>query len=399
MAADNTFRLGHSRFSTSTEGLQRILEGAYDKKARPLCQCSRQEPAMYIAKVGNEYILKRMPGTGHLHDPVCETFDPPPELSGLGQVNGQAIVTDEAGGTMLKLDFPLSVKGGRAAPVADPGEAASSAVASPAKLRLLAMLHYLWEAAGLNRWRNSFGRRRSWFIIHRELMAAAAKVSTKAGPISGNLFVPPLYTIEEKERLAADRRRFLHRLQPVAGKPTPLGIVIAEYKGYEPSTYGRKLILKHLPDYPMFLDEETGKRFDRIAADKIETIEATPNSHLIVIATFSPKPSHGNIREIAVMPVNGQWIPFDHDREHQLLDALAERDFIKCLKYNLSATAPVANALLLDTGTPVAMFAPNHDLGEEEFTALQKIAADGVYPPWLWAPEEFDLPGIPGKSK
>ncbi|WP_045984356.1 DUF1173 family protein, partial [Paracoccus sp. S4493] len=202
-----------------------MLEGAYDKKARPLCQCSRQEPAMYIAKVGNEYILKRMPGTGHLHDPVCETFDPPPELSGLGQVNGQAIVTDEAGGTMLKLDFPLSVKGGRAAPVADPGEAASSAVASPAKLRLLAMLHYLWEAAGLNKWRSTYGRRRSWFIIHRELMAAAAKVSTKAGPISGNLFVPPLYSIEEKERLAADRRRFLHRLQPVAGKPTPLGIV------------------------------------------------------------------------------------------------------------------------------------------------------------------------------
>lgn len=102
MEADNTYRLGHSRFSTSTEGLQRILEGAYDKKARPLCQCSRQEPAMYIAKVGNEYILKRMPGTGHLHDPVCETFDPPPELSGLGQVNGQAIVTDEAGGTDRK---------------------------------------------------------------------------------------------------------------------------------------------------------------------------------------------------------------------------------------------------------------------------------------------------------
>ena len=353
---------------------------------------------MYIAKVGNEYLLKRMPGTGHLHDPVCETFDPPPELSGLGQVNGQAIVTDEAGGTMLKLDFPLSVKGGRAAPVVDPGEAASSAVASPAKLRLLAVLHYLWEAAGLNKWRSTYGRRRSWFIIHRELMAAAAKVSTKAGPISGNLFVPPLYSIEEKERLAADRRRFLHRLQPVAGKPTPLGIVIAEYKGYEPSTYGRKLILKHLPDYPMFLDEETGKRFDRIAADKIETIEATPNSHLIVIATFSPKPSHGNIREIAVMPVNGQWIPFDHDREHQLLDALAERDFIKCLKYNLSATAPVANALLLDTGTPVAMFAPNHDMTEEAYDDLKKIAANGVYPPWLWAPEEFDLPGIPGKS-
>ncbi|KJZ28446.1 hypothetical protein TW83_17910, partial [Paracoccus sp. S4493] len=66
---------------------------------------------------------------------------------------------------------------------------------------------------------------------------------------------------------------------------------------------------------------------------------------------------------------------------------------------NLSATAPVANALLLDTGTPVAMFAPNHDMTEEAYDDLKKIAANGVYPPWLWAPEEFDLPGIPGKSK
>ncbi|WP_373947279.1 DUF1173 family protein [Paracoccus marcusii] len=57
MTAESTYRLGHSRFSTSTEGLQRILEGAYEKKARPLCQCSRQEPAMYIAKVGTEYVL------------------------------------------------------------------------------------------------------------------------------------------------------------------------------------------------------------------------------------------------------------------------------------------------------------------------------------------------------
>lgn len=399
MANENTYRLGHSRFSTSTEGLQLILARAYDQKVRPLCQCCRQEPEMYIAKIGNEYLLKRMPGTGHLHDPACITFDPPPELSGLGQVNGQAIVTDDAGDTMLKLDFPLSLRGGRAAPVADPGEAATSAVASPAKLRLLSLLHYFWEAAELNKWRSTYGRRRSWFIVHRELVAAAASATTKAGPISSNLFVPPVYSIEDKERLAADRRRFLHRLQPVAGKPTPLGIVIAEYKGYEPSTYGRKLTLKHLPDYPMFLDEVTAKQFDKIAADKIEMVEATPNSHLVVIATFSPKPNYGTIREIAVMPVNGQWIPFDHDREHQLLTALAERDFIKCLRYNLSSKAHVANVLLLDTKAPVAMYSPNHDLGESVYSDLEKVAADGVYPALLWSPDNFDMPNVLEKNK
>lgn len=392
-----TYRLGHSNFSADNERLQEILAWAHEKRARPVCQCRRTEPPMYIAKIGSEFFLKRMPGTGHQHDPGCTSFDPPPEVSGLGQVNGQAIVTDDAGETLLKLDFPLSVKGARATPVGDGGDEATSAEASPSKLRLLATLHYLWESADLTKWRSAYGRRRSWWIVHRELMAVAARSKTKAGALSDTLFVPPSYTVEDKDRLAADRRRFMHRLLPVKGKPVPLGIMVAELKAQEPSQYGRKLTFKHLPDFPLFMDADTAKRFDKIAGEKIELVEAIPHTHLICIATFSTKGNFGSVREIAVMPVNSQWIPFDNEREHGLVEALMDRDFVKCLKYNLKTGAPVANALLLDTESPIALFSPPADMGGEEEAELRQIAADGVYPAWHWAAGEFDMPVLPAQ--
>ena len=397
MSVEAVYRIGKSRYSSAdAERFQEILSWSHEQKVRPACLCCLAEPPMYVAKIGGEFFLKRMPGTGHLHDPSCHSFDPPPEVSGLGHVNGQAIINDDSSGeTLLKLDFPLSVKGARAVPVGEGDDKAASVEASPAKLRLLATLHYLWEAADLTKWRSAYGRRRSWWVVYRELMAVSAKTRTKAGPMVDTLFVPPVYSVQNKEKLAAERRRFLHGLLPKKGKPVPLGILVAELKGQEPSQYGRKLIFKHLPDFPLFMDEDTGKRFDQIAGEKVELVEATPNTHLICIATFSSKGHYGAVREIAVMPVNAQWIPFDNEREYELVEALMERDFVKCLKYNLKAGAPVANALLLDTDSPVALFAPSADMPGDEEDKLRSIAAEGIYQAWHWAAEDVDMPTLP----
>lgn len=229
------YRLGHVRFSEETDGLQAMLARAHEDRVRPLCQCCGAEPPMYVARINGSYHLKRMPGTGHLHALSCVSFDPPAELSGLGPLAGHAIIADEGGSTLLKLDFALSERGGRAAAVGDEGDTDSSSVAaSPGKLRLRALLHYLWEAAGLTRWRKVY-QRRSWWVVQRELLRAAAQARVKGGPLAGILFVPHPYVLEDKERLAAERRRFLHRLQPAPGKPAPLGILIAELKGFEPA--------------------------------------------------------------------------------------------------------------------------------------------------------------------
>ena len=63
---------------------------------------------MYIAQLGEHLVLKRMPNSGKAHAPDCDSFEPPPELSGLGQVMGSAIREDpDAGLTTLKLDLNL----------------------------------------------------------------------------------------------------------------------------------------------------------------------------------------------------------------------------------------------------------------------------------------------------
>ena len=55
---------------------------------RPLCLCKEPSPAMYIAQVGDQYIVKRMPLSGGGHDPSCFSYEPPDELSGLGVLMG-----------------------------------------------------------------------------------------------------------------------------------------------------------------------------------------------------------------------------------------------------------------------------------------------------------------------
>lgn len=394
-----SYRLGHLHFGDNAPNLQCVLARAHEGHARPLCQCCQAEPPMYVALINGVFYLKRMPGTGHMHDPACPSFDTPPELSGLGPLAGQAIVTDKAGDTTLRLGFSLSLRGSRHGSDAEDSDSeAASVTATVRKLRLLALLHYLWHAAGLTTWRKAYGRR-SWWIVHRELCLAATRARIRAGPLSDILFVPPPYVVEDKEHLAGERRRFLARLQPVAGKPTGLGLLVAELKGQEPSQYGRRLRFKHLPDFSVFIDSDTARRFDRAAARKVRLVEATPNSHLMAIATFAAKGSYAEIREIALMAVDARWVPFAGERDHALLEALAERDFVRCLPYNLPADAPIATAVLLDAETPIALYAPAPDMAADREEELHRIAAEGLYPAWHWPASDFDMPELPRRRE
>ena len=65
---------------------------------------------MYVARVAGQFIPKRMPGTGAQHDPGCESYEAPPELSGFGDVVGRAIQEDA--------DAGVTVSAARVQPVA-----------------------------------------------------------------------------------------------------------------------------------------------------------------------------------------------------------------------------------------------------------------------------------------
>src|SRR3546814_17762855 len=68
------------------------LADAYSRREHPLCLCQVEGVPMYIARFGERYILKRMPGTGAQHAPDCASYEPPSDLSGLSAVEGEAII-------------------------------------------------------------------------------------------------------------------------------------------------------------------------------------------------------------------------------------------------------------------------------------------------------------------
>jgi hypothetical protein len=86
-----SYRIETKIYSTSSDALPAALDAAKRAGVRPICLCREPGLPMYIAPVSGRLILKRMPGSGGNHSPACDSYEPPPELSGLGQVLGSAI--------------------------------------------------------------------------------------------------------------------------------------------------------------------------------------------------------------------------------------------------------------------------------------------------------------------
>ena len=134
------FRVGDATLSANNPELAPALTNAHARRTRPLCLCREPGAPMYVARVAGQFIPKRMPGTGAQHDPGCESYEAPPELSGFGDVVGRAIQEDaDAGITVLRLGFSLSRTGRKSAPAAAPREG-DSVKADASKLSLRACL-------------------------------------------------------------------------------------------------------------------------------------------------------------------------------------------------------------------------------------------------------------------
>ncbi|HEY1092100.1 MAG TPA: DUF1173 family protein, partial [Burkholderiaceae bacterium] len=98
-------------------GFTEAIALAYSRRRRPRCLCCPEGIEMYVARLRDGYIVKRMPETGSRHAPDCASFEPPTKLSGLRHLMGTAIKEDpNTGMTTLRLGFSLSKRPGRPAP-------------------------------------------------------------------------------------------------------------------------------------------------------------------------------------------------------------------------------------------------------------------------------------------
>lgn len=148
----SAYLIGGQRWTSYDVGFTDELAAAYLERRRPLCLCLAEGVAMYVARLGARFIIKRMPGTGILHATDCVSYELPADLSGLQPVIGSAITENpESGITSLKLGFAMSKVGTRAIEFRCDG-GGDSMLDGSIRLTLGDLLHYLWDQAELTRW-------------------------------------------------------------------------------------------------------------------------------------------------------------------------------------------------------------------------------------------------------
>ena len=188
--------------------LQEALSRVYGASERPRCMCVPGGIEMYIAKHA-DYVVKRMPDTGRLHHPTCPSFEPKPGTSGLSELIGEAIIEHSPDQVEVRTDFAISRIPGKAMPggaaLPDPAE-----IRAPRKrMSLRALLHFLYERAGFNRWYPAMEGRRNQGVLHKYLLEASRGVVLKGAMLDERLYVPEPFRSEFKEEIAARRRKRL----------------------------------------------------------------------------------------------------------------------------------------------------------------------------------------------
>ena len=391
-----TFELYGRRITHANHpDVQQMLAAAHTDRIRPLCLCRPDGVAMYVAKVGPEkFVIKRMPDTGLAHTHRCASYLPPEELSGLGQVLGSAITEEaDSGLTAIKLGFRMS-KAERAAPAgAGSGGVADSVAADPNRLTLRAVLHYLWQEADLATWTPGMDGKRNWRIVSWYLRQAARGKFTNGKPLATKLYVPEPFNLEKKTEIAARRLSAWAPLQQ-HGSAQQFMMLIGELKDIAPARFGHKLVIKHLPDAPLMLDDTLHNRLKKRFGDELELWQANDDGHLMVIATFSVgRAGLATAEEISLVMTDRNWLPYESLLDKLLLDTALEgrRRFTKSLRYNLAPDRPMASLVLTDTETPTAAFLLS---SEEDREVAAQIGADTGTEVWSWVVTE-DMPPLP----
>ena len=399
-----TYVLNGASLDPDTQEGQAQLAQAHEAKVRVVCVCCKPHPEMYIAKTFGKYQIKRMPDTGAFHASDCPSYEPPEELSGLGQVQGSAIDEDiETGKTVLKLDFPLSVRGTRPAPVIQSGVAPTEAKDTPRKLTLTAMLHYLWHEAELVKWVPAMNGKRWWGIVQHALRMAAFDTHAKGSPILDRLFIPEPFKVETKDAATARRQRFFSQLSQSNTRSTQLGILIAEYKAHEPTRMGGKFLFKHLPGCAFFAGNDFLKHFEKVFEEKLMLADMIEGGHVIAIATFHvEKAGYPMLHELGMMLTDKNWLPIEHLRELELVSQAVQhkRRFTKSLRFNLAADVPIASIVVQDTNPPTAMFVANSTDEAEALAEMLRDIRDAEHTPynqWVWA-GDVEMPTLPTRS-
>jgi hypothetical protein len=396
------YSINGTEYAPNSFNFQAALEAAYKNRVRPLCLCADPPLPMYIAHLETGYVIKRMPDTGASHGPGCDSYEAPAGLSGRGEVDGQAIEQTDEGSVNLKLAF--SLRHNNPAEMENESTQKTTAKTAGTRLTLRGLLHYLWDESRLSHWQPEMQGKRSWFAVRTALVEAIESKETKSASLKDILYIPEVYDRAKSTDIACRRIRALSPIMGPGKSGKKLMLVVGEMDRISPATFGFALKLKHLPDFPLVMDADLNKNFEKVFLMIKNLWEYTPDSHLIVIATFViDDKGMPTVEEMCVMLTSPEWLPVDNQFEQLLIKTLVaqKRSFQKQLRYNLPPDKPIATAVLTDCdNAPLAMYIDVDDLAGRwaSTVAINEVVKSNSIETWMWTPKEGILPDLPPKK-
>lgn len=280
---------------------------------------------MYVARLANGHIIKRMPLSGRLHAPSCDSHEWPALAAEPGHESGPAVVEDPVTGmTTLRLDFPLEKRCAAAAINAGCRATSSSRDVSNG-LSLVGLLHHLWNAADLTLWKPSFRQKRTWAVVRSRLQSAADRCEVRGATLAARLYVPEPFSVAERESIEGRRLARWSQCLKTRLRARPLVLMIAELKALDWLRSEALLRFKHLPDNTFGMKTPRLERLMRLFAAEFSLWNADTAVRMIAFCTFeSTINKRPGIEHIAVMTTCHEFLPIVNRFEQQSIAELID---------------------------------------------------------------------------
>jgi hypothetical protein len=396
------YKIGDKTYAEDAPELQEALAAIYDSDVRPLCMCVPAGVEMYISRF-SKHVVKRMPDTGHRHDPSCDSFEVPDAETGRGLHAGDAIVRLEDGRLKVRLGFPLTRYEGKSVPHGVGGGTSDAVEGSKGSLTISALLHLLWNEAGFNKWSPKMQGKRYWGLIRHFLLQAASDIDAKGGRLAEHLLIPEQFRKEKKDEIAERLAQQLAKLDSPRSGVHPLLMLIGELKDLEDTSSGARAAIKHLPSLTLHVSEDLMKKIKRHFGSAIEAVQTGEGAGLIMACTLRKADDRFVVEAATLMMVNSQWIPVDNRFERAVADTLiaSNRSFTKLLRYGAPDKHAYANFVLRDTGErqlPMDIVVESKD--GDAVAAKETLIARRTESPWVWRTSQtLHMPPLPPAMK
>lgn len=398
------------------ERWQRLLRSVYRSRGGPECLCNgeKQTLALSVARHGAALVLRRMPGDGPKHHPLCESYGAMVEPAGSGNRNS-AIQAALDGRTDINVDVPLSVVTSSAPEKTDTLQA-STRKKQREGISLLGLLQFLWERAGMNQWVPPGGGargERTLGMVYSKLAQELEELSIRGRHADAVCYVPEGSELDE-QKLRGREAAFQAQLDSLIAGSTatsnPILVLVAEVRQMFPSKYGMGMKVKGMSDaFVVWIDEEQSSRIHEQWVHEMRLLNAQrqgqPDKEAgrVIVAVGVKRKATGRLGWVygALMATNHDYIPTGSEQEAAVADALVRqhRAFKRPLRYLGDGEAP-PSFILTDVNPPVDMEVRGPSPSSHRGQMGKRTKMRESDPAWSWEPSTGQsLPAFPSVPK